>query len=62
MSVHLICLEQVRRDAARRAGLSAIADPCIKFYHLKTMREFCNKVVIKDSTMPQARRHPTIPF
>jgi len=28
MSVHLICLQHVRRDAARRAGLSATADPC----------------------------------
>jgi len=25
---HLICLQHVRRDAARRAGLSATADPC----------------------------------
>jgi len=25
MSIHLICLQQVRRDAA---GLSATADPC----------------------------------
>jgi len=26
--VHLICLQHVRCDAARRAGLSASADPC----------------------------------
>jgi len=29
LGVHLICLQHVRRDAARRAGLSATADPCI---------------------------------
>jgi len=28
LSVHLTCLQHVRRDAARRAGLSATADPC----------------------------------
>ena len=29
LSVHLICLQHVRRDAARRADLLATADPCI---------------------------------
>ena len=28
LNVHLICLQHVRRDAARRAGLSGTADPC----------------------------------
>ena len=28
VSVHHICFQHVRRDAARRAGLSATADPC----------------------------------
>jgi len=28
LSVHLICLQHVRRDAARRAGLQVTADPC----------------------------------
>jgi len=28
MSIHLICLQHVCRDAASQAGLSAIADPC----------------------------------
>ena len=28
LSVHLTCLQHVRLDAARRAGLSATADPC----------------------------------
>jgi len=30
LSVHLICLQHVDRDAARRAGLSATADACKK--------------------------------
>jgi len=29
LSVHLICLQRVRYDAARRAGMSATADPCV---------------------------------
>ena len=29
LSVHLICLQHVCRDAARRAGFSATADPCM---------------------------------
>jgi len=28
LSVHFICLQHVRCNAARRAGLSATADPC----------------------------------
>jgi len=36
LSVHLICLQHVRRDPARRAGLSATADPCIKRLHFLT--------------------------
>jgi len=30
LSVHLICLQHVRRDAARRVGLSAAAGPCFR--------------------------------
>ena len=28
MSVHIICLQQIRCDAACRMGLSVVADPC----------------------------------
>ena len=34
LSVHLICLQHVRRDAARRAGSSATADPCCRWCRL----------------------------
>ena len=33
LSVHLTCLQHVRRYAARRAGLSATTDPCIRSGH-----------------------------
>jgi len=29
LSVHLVCLQHVRRDAARGAGFSETADPCV---------------------------------
>jgi len=30
LSVHLICLQHVRRDAACHMGLSVTADPCLQ--------------------------------
>jgi len=30
LSVDLICLQYICRDAARHVGLSATADPCLK--------------------------------
>jgi len=43
LSVHLICLQHVLRDGARRAGLSATDDPCQSSFVVSISSKFVTK-------------------
>ena len=72
LSVHLICLQQVRRDASRRAGLSASANPCPALLladtsHAKPLsrrrhrRNRRSKLTEPGATGPQSTKHANLP-